>query len=175
MARARAGLILAVALLMAAPLGHAVTVPPLSQPSWAELSAEQRRILAPLAAEWDRMEGFRRKKWLGIAQRYQSLSSDKQARIQRRMIDWSKLTPDERKRARDKYLALRKASPATKEAVELKWQEYKELPDSEKSRLKAEAAQKPPPRATRSGVAKPPPADVNPAPLNPPSDKIAPH
>ena len=68
MARARFGLILAVALWLATPLGHAGIALPLSQPSWSELSPAQKRILAPLSGDWDKMEGFRRKKWLGIAQ-----------------------------------------------------------------------------------------------------------
>ncbi len=143
MARARFRLILAVALWLASPLGHAVIVPPLSQPSWSELSADQKRILAPLSTEWDKMDGFRRKKWVGIAQRYQFMSPDEQARVQRRMTEWAKLTPDERKRARDKYRSLQKAPPEKKEAVKLKWQEYKDLPESEKSRLKTEATHKP--------------------------------
>lgn len=157
MARARFGLILAVALWLASPLGHAVIVPPLSQPSWSELNAEQKRVLAPLSAEWDKLDGFRRKKWLGIAQRYPSLSVEEQARMQRRMTDWAKLTPDERKRARDKYKSLQQATPEKKESVKLKWQEYKELPESEKSRLKAEAAQKPTPRPAPSKKATAPP------------------
>lgn len=146
MARARFGLLLAVALWLASPLGHAVIIPPLPQPTWAELNGEQKRVLAPLAAEWDKMDGFRRKKWLGIAQRYQSMSPDEQVRTQRRMTAWAKLTPDERKRAREKYRSMQKAPPEKKEEVKLKWQEYKDLPEGEKTRLKAEAAHKPTPR-----------------------------
>ena len=153
MARARFGFILAVALWLASPLSHAVIVPPLSQPSWVELSAEQKRILAPLAGDWDKMEGFRRKKWLGIAQRYPSLTPDEQTRMQRRMTDWAKLTPEERKRARENYKSMQKAAPEKKEAVKLKWKEYKELPESEKARLKAEAAHKPTPRPIPSKAA----------------------
>lgn len=178
MARARFGLIVAVALWLASPLGHAGIVLPLSQPSWSELNPEQQRILAPLAGEWDKMEGFRRKKWLGIAQRYPSLGKDEQARMQRRMTDWAKLTPDERKRARDKYKSLQKDPPEKKQAVKQKWQEYKELPDSEKARLKAEAARTPTARPAPSKpavAAKPAPAPVAPAaPTSPaPTDQAA--
>ena len=173
MARARFGLILAVALWLASPLGHAVIVPPLSQPSWSELNAEQKRVLAPLSGEWDKMDGFRRKKWLGIVKRYPSLSVEEQTRLQRRMTDWTKLTPDERKRARDKYKALQKASPEKKEAVKLKWAEYKELPESEKNRLKAEAAQRPTPRPAPSKQAIAPKLPVAPN-TPPPIDQAAP-
>lgn len=150
MARARFGLIFAVALWLAAPAGHAVVLPPLSQPSWAQLDTEQKRVLAPLSAEWDTMNGFQRKKWLGIVKRYPSLSAEEQTRMQRRMTDWAKLTPDERKRAREKYKALQKDAPEQKEAVKQKWQEYKELPEAEKTRLKAEATRKPTPRPAPS-------------------------
>lgn len=150
MARTRFGLAVAIALWLVAPISSAVIVPPLSQPSWSELSAEQKRVLAPLAGEWDKLDGFRRKKWLGIAQRYQALSPDEQTRIQRRMTSWAKLTPDERKRARDQYKSMQKAPPEKKEAVKLKWEEYKELPEGEKARLKAEAARKPTPRPAPS-------------------------
>jgi hypothetical protein len=47
-----AGLILALSLL--SPAG--AVVPELRQPSWAELSQEQKQILAPLSRDWDKME-----------------------------------------------------------------------------------------------------------------------
>jgi len=127
--------------LLGAPV-HA-GVPPLTQPNWSELTPEQKRVLAPLAAEWNQMSTFRRKKWLGVAQRYKSLRPEEQARMQRRMSEWARLTPEERKQARDEYKTLQKAPPERKAEVRQKWQEYKELPDSEKARLKAEANAKP--------------------------------
>lgn len=168
MARAHFGLILGVALWLASPLGHAVIAPPLPQPTWAELSGEQKLVLAPLAAEWDKMDGFRRKKWLGIAQRYRSMSADEQVRTQRRMTAWAKLTPEERKRAREKYLSMQKAPPEKKQEVKQKWQEYKELPEGEKTRLKAESAQKARPTPAKPSVA------VKPAPSGSPGAPPAP-
>ncbi|NJD34025.1 MAG: DUF3106 domain-containing protein [Betaproteobacteria bacterium] len=177
MARARFRLIFAVALWLASQPSHAVTAhpPPLPQPSWTQLNAEQKRALAPLAGEWDKMDGFSRKKWLGIAQRYPSLSPDEQARMQRRMTDWAKLTPEERKRAREKYQSLQKAPPERKEAVKLKWEQYNELPESEKSRLKAEAARKPPPRPTptKPAVGATPPASGVPPSTTPVDQRTA--
>lgn len=146
MAGTRLGFILGIILWLTAQACIAAIVPPLPQPSWKELNIDQQRILTPLSGEWDKMEGFRRKKWLGIAQRYQTLSPDEQSRMQRRMTAWAKLTPEERKRARDQYLSLKKASPEKKEEVKQKWEAYKELPETEKARLKAEAARKATPR-----------------------------
>lgn len=171
MARTRLGFILGIGLWLITQSGNAAITPPLPQPSWKQLSSEQQRVLAPLSGEWDQMEGFRRKKWLGIAQRFQSLSPDEQARMQRRMTSWAKLSPDERKRARDQYLSLQKASPEKKETVRMKWQEYKELPEEDKARLKAEAARRPTPRPAPSKPMSPTPAKAagtTPANLAPP-------
>ena len=155
MARTRHRFTFAIALWLVAQICQAAIVPPLAQPSWKELSSEQQRILAPLSGEWDKLEGFRRKKWLGIAQRYQSLSPDEQVRMQRRMTAWAKLTPEERKRARDQFLSLQKESPEKKEAVKQKWEAYKDLPEAEKARLKAEALRTPTPRPAPTKAATP--------------------
>ena len=55
----------------AAPTSAVIATPP--QPAWEELQTEQRTVLSPLANEWDKLENFRRKKWLGIAERYPCL------------------------------------------------------------------------------------------------------
>lgn len=115
-----------------------VATPP--QPAWGALSAEQRTILAPLAGEWDRMENYRRKKWLGIANRFQTMSPERQQRLQERMRKWAALTPAERLAARKKY---RELDPEQKAAMQQKWREYEQLPEEEKRRLReARAARK---------------------------------
>ena len=76
---------------LAAP-AHA-GVPTLDQPNWSALTAEQQNVLAPLANDWNAMEVFRRKKWLGIAQRYPMMSPTEQVSVQRNMKGWARLTP----------------------------------------------------------------------------------
>lgn len=143
-----AGLVLLLSLFSPA---HAV-VPELRQPAWAELTQEQKQVLAPLARDWDRMEAFRKKKWLGIAKRYPTMKPEEQARVQRRMQDWASLTPEQRTQARTRYKNLKTAPPETKEAIKKKWEQYKELPDEEKKRLAKKAVGKP---ASIPGTAKP--------------------
>jgi hypothetical protein len=121
-------------------------VPPLDQPSWTALTAEQKVILAPLADEWYAMDTFRRKKWLGIAQRYPAMSPTEQASTQRNMREWARLAPEERKQAREQYKTLQKASPEQREAVKQKWEEYTALTPEERDRLKAEAGRRPAPK-----------------------------
>ena len=134
-----AGLILAFTLLSPAQ----AVVPELRQPAWAELTQEQKQILAPLARDWDKMEAFRKKKWLGIAKRYPTMKPEEQARVQRRIKDWASLTPEQRSQARVRYKSLKTAPPERKEAIKEKWEQYKDLPDEEKKRLAEKAARKP--------------------------------
>ncbi|MDP1653499.1 MAG: DUF3106 domain-containing protein [Rhodocyclaceae bacterium] len=118
-------------------------VPELGQPAWIELTQEQKQILAPLARDWDKMEAFRKKKWLGIAKRYPTMKPEEQARVQRRIKDWASLTPEQRTQARVQYKNLKTAPPERKEAIKEKWEQYSELPDEEKKRLAEKAARKP--------------------------------
>lgn len=129
---------------------HAV-VPELRQPAWAELTQEQKQILAPLSRDWDKMEAFRKKQWLGIAKRYPAMKPEEQARIQRRMQDWVSLTPEQRAQARTQYKSLKTAPPEKKQAIRQKWEQYKELPDEEKKRLAEKAARD----SKKAGMVKP--------------------
>jgi len=82
------------------------------------------------------MDNYSRKKWLSIAKRYPSMGTEEKMRTQSHMTEWVKFTPEERKRAREKYKYLRRASPNQKATLKNKWQEYQALPESEKNRLK---------------------------------------
>jgi hypothetical protein len=135
-----AGLILALSFFSPAQ----AVVPELRQPAWAELTQEQKLILAPLSRDWDKMESFRKKKWLGIAKRYPSMKPEEQARVQRRMQDWANLTPEQRTQARAQYKTLKAAPPEKKQSIKEKWEQYKELPDEEKKRLAEKAERKRP-------------------------------
>lgn len=160
--------------LIAFPNAQAVSVPPLKQPAWADLAQDQRMILAPLAGEWDRLEPWRKKKWLGIAQRYPAMKADEQERVQRRMKDWIKLSSEERKAVREKYKKLTQAPPEHKETLVQRWQEYKELPEEEKQRLREQATRsKPQPKP--GGLRKPPaPTTAIPAGTLPAPPSVAP-
>ncbi|MDR2240634.1 MAG: DUF3106 domain-containing protein [Zoogloeaceae bacterium] len=126
-----AGLILACALLSPAQ----AVVPELRQPAWAELDAQQKQTLAPLAREWDKMDASRKKKWLGIARRYPAMAPEAQTRVQQRMQNWASLTPEQRAQARARYKDLKAAPPERKAALREKWRQYNELPEEEKRQL----------------------------------------
>ena len=82
------------------------------RPAWAELTAEQQQILAPLKADWESLEPERRRKWIGVAKRYPKMEQQAQERVQRRMQAWAKLTPEQRRHAHETYKRYFKYPPA---------------------------------------------------------------
>lgn len=143
-------------------------VTPLDQPNWSALTSDQKTILAPLASEWNAMEAFRRKKWLGVSLRYPDMSQEEQASVQRNMREWARLAPSERKAAREKFKTLQKFPPEDRQAVKQKWAEYSTLPQEKRDSLKKEAAQRPAPKTptkppTASPGAPPTTSGANPA------------
>lgn len=106
-----------------------------SEPTWAELSAVQQHILAPLRGEWDTLGPDRKKAWLAIAKRYPKMTPEGQARVQKRMQAWAKLTPEQRQLARDRYRALRKAPPEQRQELRRKWDEYMALSPEQRRNL----------------------------------------
>lgn len=141
MGRFRIAILGLTAALLVTPVS-AFEFPTLRQPTWQELSPQQKQVLAPLSEDWDRMEDARRKKWVSIAARYPHLTPEEQARIQSQMQEWAKLTPQQRQRVRDKYKALKKAPAGTRQALREQWELYQQLPPEEKQRLQEEAAQR---------------------------------
>lgn len=128
-------------LALCAPVGAttspAVVVTP-PQPNWVALTPPQKFALSPLASDWDKLENYQRKKWLGIARRFPDLKPEEQQRLQERMRDWVRLTPAERATARENYKAYAKLPADKRQALQQKWQEYQSLPEDERQRLQAQ-------------------------------------
>jgi hypothetical protein len=96
------------------------------RPAWSELSPAQQKVLAPLSTEWDHMVATRRKKWVAIADRYPKMKPHEQQRLQKNMTDWVRLTPAQRKAARDKYQTMRKLPPKKRREVAAQWRRYQQ-------------------------------------------------
>ena len=123
------GLLLAFGLTLSAaaqqPPGNAgVTKSP--RPQWSELSPKQQAVLAPLAADWDKLDTTRRKKWVTIANRYPKMKPDEQQRLQKRMQEWAALTPAQRRVARENYKALRQLPRPQPGELRQKWDQHKQ-------------------------------------------------
>jgi hypothetical protein len=112
---------------------------PLTKPLWTELTPAQQQALGPLVAEWDRLEPVRKKKWLEIAQKYPTMKPDEQVRLQTRMREWAKLTPEQRRIARESYARARALNADQKSA---QWQQYQQLSEEQKKKLANDAKSK---------------------------------
>ena len=110
-----------------------------TKPLWTELTPAQQQALAPLASEWDKLDFLRKNKWLAIGNKYATMSPAEQQRVQERMRDWVKLTPEQRRIARESYARAKKLNPDQKSA---QWRQYQQLPEDQKKKLAADAASK---------------------------------
>ncbi|MBS1229424.1 MAG: hypothetical protein H6R17_2701 [Proteobacteria bacterium] len=124
-----------------------VVTPP--QPKWSDLTVQQKILLAPLADDWDSLEYFRQKKWLGMVARFSTMTPEEQRRIQTQMQEWGKLTPAQRELARENFKAASQLSSEEKQEFKKKWEEYVNLPDDEKEKFKQQAVSKPAPKPSR--------------------------
>ncbi|MBY8606130.1 MAG: DUF3106 domain-containing protein [Burkholderia sp.] len=125
-----------------AATGLTTELPPLPLPlpaatgplSWARLTPAQHAALAPFADQWDGFSDARKRKWLKIASRFAKLSPDDQKRLQDRMAEWAKMTPEQRRVARENYQSAKELSAQARERA---WKAYQQLPEEQKERLAA--------------------------------------
>jgi hypothetical protein len=97
-----------------------------AKPDWSELNPAQQQVLAPLKDHWSDLASTPRQKWVKVANAYPKMKPDEQQRLQERMRDWVKLSSEQRRAAREKYLAIKKLPPAKREDVKLQWQQYQQ-------------------------------------------------
>lgn len=118
--------------LLAAPAHSQPRKSSESPPTWSALTEPQREALAPLAGQWGTMSADRKRKWLEIAEKYPRLSPDGKARLHARMVEFSKLTPQQRQTARENF---QRAYELPLESRESAVQQYKTLPPEKKKEL----------------------------------------
>ncbi|KVN78032.1 DUF3106 domain-containing protein [Burkholderia ubonensis] len=102
--------------------------------SWARLTPAQHVALAPFADQWDAFSDARKRKWLKIAARYPKMTPDAQKRLQERMAEWVRMTPEQRRVARENYQTAKDLSAQARERA---WKAYQQLPEEQKERLAA--------------------------------------
>lgn len=112
---------------------------PATKPSWVELPSAQQQSLAPLSSEWDKFDVAQKKKWLAIGRKFPKMTFDEQQRVQKRMREWVKLTPEQRHLARENYTLTKKLDSTQKTT---QWQNYQQLSDDHKKKLADEATTK---------------------------------
>jgi hypothetical protein len=142
----------------AAPAPAATAQKP-AKPLWSDLTPAQQQALAPLAEEWDKLEAFRKNKWLAIGNKFGSMKPDEQQRMQERMRDWVVLTPEQRRVARENYVRAKTLKPDQKS---VQWEQYQQLPEEQKKKLAEDARSKkqvttlPPPKQQKDSKTVPP-------------------
>ena len=102
--------------------------------AWTRLSSAEHIALAPFESQWDSFSDERKRKWLKIASRYPKMSPEAQKRLHERMAEWVRMTPDQRRVARENY-QVSKELP--REARQNAWKTYQELSEDQKARLAA--------------------------------------
>ncbi|KND57566.1 putative transmembrane protein [Candidatus Paraburkholderia schumanniana] len=115
----------------ASPLSALSSESPLS---WSRLTEVQHIALAPFATQWDSFSDELKRKWLKIASRFHRMSPEAQKHLHQRMEEWVRLTPDQRKVARENY-QVSKSLPLEKR--EKAWDAYQKLPEEQKKKLAA--------------------------------------
>jgi hypothetical protein len=101
-------------------------------PLWNELSVAQRQVLAPLSTEWNGLDYTGKEKWLEVSNRFPHMTPDEQARVRARMVEWVRMSPQARSRAR---LVFQENRDVSKEQRQALWQQYQALPDDKKKEL----------------------------------------
>lgn len=133
-----------------APVRTAPAPRPESPPSWAELTPQQQKSLAPLAGTWRVLGEAHKRKWIALSRNYATMPPAEQARLHSRMAEWAALSPQQRTLARLNFAETQQVNPDDKRA---KWEAYQALPPEEKRKLAAgAAAAKPAPPPTAAAV-----------------------
>lgn len=118
-----------------------------AKPAWKDLSGSQREALAPLAKDWDTFDRTRKLKWLDVANKYPQLSPEGQKRLHERMVEFVKLTPEQRRTARTNF---QRAYELPMEQRQSLVQQYQELPLEKKQALADKAGKKAEPPRRRA-------------------------
>jgi len=111
-----------------------------ARPRWADLTQAQKQALLPLERDWPHFDLQRKQKWVQFAARFPTMSADEQARIHLRMVEWAKLSPQERGQAR---LNFQQAKQIPAEARQSHWDAYQALTAEERNQLALKASAPP--------------------------------
>jgi hypothetical protein len=119
------GVIAACVSLAAFPSGMDPKSPPTPQTPWNRLLPQDRKVLSPLAPDWDKLPGYQQKRLVSSAHKYPKMSPIEQERYQERLRDWAAMTPEQRKAARETFQGLQKLPPSKQHELKERWLEQK--------------------------------------------------
>ena len=95
--------------------------PKTPQTAWSQLTAEERRVLGPLAPDWERLPGFQQQRLIASARRYPSMQPIQKERFEDRIRDLAAMSPEQRRAARETFQGLRKLPPERQHELRERW------------------------------------------------------
>jgi len=107
--------------------------------NWGSLPPSSQEFLADMRNDWGTLTDTEKRKWLKVAERYREAPPEKQEKMRQRIASWAKLSPLERKQARENFKTLREKEIEHRAG---NWQDYQTLDEEQRDRLKDEQKQK---------------------------------
>lgn len=84
---------------------------------WVQLTPLQHEALLPLATRWNALPAKLQRNLLTASDHYPQLTLEQKKRFQSQLEAWCNLTPAQRERAREKFLAFNKIKPEIRAQV----------------------------------------------------------
>ncbi|MEN4902459.1 DUF3106 domain-containing protein [Luteimonas sp. TWI1437] len=117
-------------------------------PDWDRLTPEQRdQLVAPIRDRWNDADADKRRRMLGHAQRWQSMTPAEREHARHGMHSWKRLPPEQREEARALYAKLRTLPDAERTALRERWQQM--TPEQRRHWAQANPAPEPHDEAAR--------------------------
>ncbi|WP_137938251.1 DUF3106 domain-containing protein [Chitinivorax sp. B] len=73
---------------------------------WETLTTAQQQVLQPVQSEWHQFPALQRQRLIVLANKFPAMKPTEQHRIQSKLREWAKLTPEQRTLARKNYRQL---------------------------------------------------------------------
>lgn len=105
----------------------------LLEPLWSDLSNEQQSALAAFEVEWNTWPTAEKKAWVTLADKLPSMSAQRREKAQRRILEWSNLSPEQRRLARANYRLAKERS--AEERYE-EWRSYQSMTHEQRDVLR---------------------------------------
>lgn len=102
---------------------------------WSTLGEAERRLLAPLAADWDQLPVRKQQHMLAKSREWLALPPDEQAKIRDRIARWHAMTPEQRQLARENMRKFHALPEAQREQLHQAYQHFQQLPPAQREAL----------------------------------------
>ncbi|HUG22259.1 DUF3106 domain-containing protein [Piscinibacter sp.] len=109
-------------------------------PRWSELTGAQRSSLKPLERQWSTIDADAKEEWLDIAGRMPRMPAAERDRVQARMTDWARLSPQQRGQAR---MAFQEAKEVPRQDRREQWEAYQALTPEQRRQLQSRGVPSP--------------------------------